>query len=409
MFVVLVLAGCTADSAQPTPSQEAQAGLTAVSDQPTAESLTTNIVDGCVENYDESLDYFPEKVSFERASNVSVEYFNNYKLVMVRNPWRDGEAVSYEYVLVQCGTPAPAGLSEDALVIEVPVSRFVALSTTQLPQLELLEELDSLVGIESLDLVNTAAVRSLVESGAVAELGTGAEVNIETTLDLEPDVAMTIGYGIADLDAQPVLLEAGIATVLNAGYREESPLGRAEWLKFMALFFNKEALAEKRFTGQVEAYEGLAALTADVGERPTVLANAPFRGTWNVPGGESYFAQFLADAGANYLWANEAGSGSIPLDFEVVFDRAAEADFWVNPSSSWLSLADAQAADERYADFAAFENHIYNNNARLNESGGNDYWETGVAHPEMILADLIKIFHPELLPEHELVFYHLLQ
>lgn len=124
-----------------------------------------------------------------------------------------------------------------------------------------------------------------------------------------------------------------------------------------------------------------------------------------MPGGRSYVARFLADAGAAYLWTDDETTGSIPLDFETVFERAADADFWLNPGS-WTSRAEAAAADKRYTQFRAYQTGaMYNNNARLNENGGNDYREGGLANPDVVLADLVKIFHPELLPDHELFYY----
>lgn len=395
------------------PVEEATAVLTEApveepTEAPAAEAPSENLVDGCVEAYDETVDYFPEKTSFDYAERVSVEYFNNYKTVTVMNPWQTEDDFSYTYILVQCGTPAPEGV-EAELVIEVPVQRFVSMSTTQLPQLEMLDELDSLVGIEGAFLVSSPEVLAMVADGEVAEIGTGADVNLEVALDLEPDLVMAFGYGSPDYDVEPFLTEAGIPTVLSADYLESSPLGRSEWLKFMALFFNKEATANKVFEAQAETYEGLLALTAGVEERPTVFLNTPFGGTWFMPQGQNYTAQLLADAGADYLWADEPGTASVFLDFEAVFERAVDAEYWINPSATWNSLADALAEDERYADFAAFENGVYNNNALVTELGGNDYWERGVTQPELILADLIAIFHPELLPDHELIFYQHLQ
>jgi iron complex transport system substrate-binding protein len=243
----------------------------------------------------------------------------------------------------------------------------------------------------------------------VAEVGTGADVNLAVTLDLEPDLVLAFGYGTPEYDVEPFLSDAGIPTVLSADYREGTPLGRSEWLKFMALFYNKEAQANDVFAEQALAYDALLALTADVSDRPTVFVNTPFGGTWFIPQGDSYVAKFLADAGADYLWADEPGTGSLFLDFEAVFEQAVAADFWVSPSATWTSLADALAEDERYADFEAFENNVYNNNALVTDAGGNDYWERGVTQPELVLADLIKIFHPELLPDHEFVFYQHLQ
>ena len=402
LLLALLLAACSRGIEAPAKVDS----QTAVSEtQPAKEVLTTaNLTDSCVEAYDKNVDYFPDKVAIEEASGLVIEYHNHYKVIYVTNPWRDA-GITFQYVLVQCGTPAPEGF-DNALIIEVPVNSVVAMSTTQLPHLDELNEVDSLVGVESFLYASNEAVRQKIDAGEVAEIGSGAEVNVEVTLDLEPDLVMTFGYGSPDYDSYPVLLEAGIPTVLNAGYMENSPLGRSEWLKFTAVFFNKEAQAQEIFAVQQKRYYELATLTATMKERPTVFANAPSNEMWRMPGGDNYLAQLLADAGANYLWSDDDSSGTMPLNFEAVFERAQNADFWINPGS-WQTLAEGFAEDERFAEFAAFQNgNVFNNNARLNKNGGNPYWELGVAHPELILADLITIFHPELLPDHERIFYH---
>jgi iron complex transport system substrate-binding protein len=217
---------------------------------------------------------------------------------------------------------------------------------------------------------------------------------------------MTFAYGSPDYDNHPKLLEAGVPTAVTAGYMETSPLGRAEWLKFTALFFNQEAAADQIFSGMAQEYEALAQLVADAPNRPTVFTGINRGDAWRVSGGDSYFAGFLADAGADYLWAGDESTGSIPLDFEAVYEHAAEADYWLPNTGRWTTLADVSAEDPRYTEFSAYQvGNIYNNNGRVNEFGGNDYWETGIANPDQVLADLIAIFHPELLPDHELVFF----
>ena len=130
-----------------------------------------------------------------------------------------------------------------------------------------------------------------------------------------------------------------------------------------------------------------------------------FKGTWYVPGCQSYLAQYLADAGAELLCVGNS-FGSIPSSFENIFERAATADYWLNVSQSWQNLQDVIREDSRYSDFKAVQKgNVYNNNARLNKNGGNDYWEGGISNPDLILADLINIFHSELLPNHQLFFY----
>jgi iron complex transport system substrate-binding protein len=425
LLLIIALAACGAQPAAQAPT-EAPAPTTAPTTAPAPTAVPTeppaptaaptvavleqpvaNLTEGCVTDYDPEIDYFPEKVTLSDSVGWTIEYFNNYKLITVLNPWRNAD-VQFRYVLVQCGTPPPAEVG-DAQVIEVPVKTIVTMSTTQLPHLNTLGLLDRLVGVDSFQYINTPAVVELIEADKLVEIGSGAEVNVELAIDLEPDLIMTYAVGSPDSDSHPKLIEAGLKVALNSEYMETSPLGRAEWIKFTGAFFNQEAAATQAYADLAERYAAMAALTRDVSERPTVFTGAPFRGTWYMPGGKSYVAQLLADAGADYLWAEDDSVGSQQLSFEEVFERAQGADYWLN-TSSWQSLADALAADERFAQFAAFQTgNVFNNNARLNPNGGNDYWETGVTNPDLVLADLIRILHPELLPDHELFFYQQLQ
>jgi iron complex transport system substrate-binding protein len=193
---------------------------------------------------------------------------------------------------------------------------------------------------------------------------------------------------------------------INAEYMEDTPLGRSEWLKFTALFFNKEEEAEKIFAKIAKKYEDIATKAKAVKNRPTVFLGFNFKGTWYTPGGNSYVAKYLADAGANYLWSEDKSSGSLPISFEAVFERAANADYWLNLRQSWNSLKDVVTEDNRYGDFHAFKKgNLYNNNARLSANGGNDYWQSGISNPDVVLSDLIKIFHPEILPNYNLFYY----
>lgn len=393
------------------PTEEPAAVPTEPEEVPTeapeaATAPESNLTEGCVENYDESVDYFPNKVEVTEAEGFTVEYFNNYKVVTVLTPFA-GAAEPGEYILVQCGTPAPEGM--DGPVIEIPVESIVAMSTTYLPALEVLGLLDTLVGVDTSLYTTNETVVGLVESGDVAEIGNGAEVNVEVALDLEPDLIMTSATGTPEYDAHPTLIEAGLPVVINADYLDSSPLGRAEWVDFIALFYNAEAASEAWFGEVVADYEALAALAAGVEERPTVFVNTPFDGTWFLPGGQNYMAQLLRDAGADYLWSDDEGTGSLFLDFETVFDRAADADYWLN-IGFFGTLADLVATDERFMEFAAFQNgHVYNHDAITNVNGGSDFFESGAVFPNLVLADLMKIFHPELVPDHEFVYYRLVE
>lgn len=373
----------------------------------TTTALDANLTTRCVEKFDPAVDYFPDKVTPAYAIGWTVEYHNHYKIVSLPTPWNNATE-TFQYLLVQCGTPTPAGYP-DLPVIEVPVKRVITMSSTQLPHLLKLNRLANLIGHEDFQNVNTPEVRDLINAGKLVEVGSGASVNIEVVIEADPDLIMPFSLGNPEQDAHPKLLEAGLPVVLNAEYMETTPLGRVEWLKFMALFFNEEAVANESFAGTADRYTAMAQVARAVTDKPTVFTSIPRGDSWYVAGGRSYVAQFLADAGAQYLWADDESTGTSPLAVEAVYDQVYTGDYWFN-TSTWTTLADVLATDPRLAELAAFQSgNIYNNNARLNENGGNDYWESGLANPDVILADLIKILHPALLPDHELVYYRHLE
>lgn len=376
--------------------------IIACNNTPNSPTISSTPNQECVQNYNPNKDYFPDKATINYANGFTVEYKNNYKVITVKNPWKDAKT-SFKYVLVSCGTPAPEGFKQNQ-IITVPVNTVASLSTTHLPHLAKLELVDKLVGVSNPKIVNTPEVVEKIKAGKIPELGNN-NVNVERLLELNPDLVTTYGTGNPQTDSHPKLLEAGLKVAINAEYMENTPLGRSEWLKFTALFFNREEKAEKIFSQISKNYQEIVAKTKAIKKRPKVFTGFNFKGTWYVPGCQSYPAKYLADAGAELLCVGNS-SGSIPSSFEYVFERAAAADYWLNVSQSWQSLKDVIREDSRYGDFQAVKKgNVYNNNARLNENGGNDYWEGGISNPDIILADLIKIFHPELLPNHQLFFY----
>jgi iron complex transport system substrate-binding protein len=364
-----------------------------------------NLTNGCVRGYRPGVDYFPEKVTLEDATGFKVEYFNHYKVVTVLNPWNNAKE-QFKYVIVQCGTPAPRNI-KDALVIEAPARRIIAMSTTHLPHLEKLGLLDRLIGMDEFTYVNNPKVRELIKAGRLIEIGSGPTVNIEKTIEARPDIVMTFGVGDPQFDSHPKLLEAKIPTVINAEYMEGTPLGRSEWIKFTALFFNREAAAQREYTLMKQRYLAVARKVSGVANRPLVLVGTASRGRWRMPGGASYFATLVRDAGGNYLMAANPSAGSVQISLEEAFDRAINADVWLlNAFQRYQKIGALLAEEPRYERLGPVsKGSIWNYDKRLNENGGNDYWETGVGNPHLILADLAKIFHPNLMADHELVFF----
>ena len=368
---------------------------------------TTNVRSGAVSQYDAAADYFPSKIDIRHARGFSVEYHNHFKVLHVLNPWK-GATETFTYVLTQRGTPRPAGYA-NAQHIAVPIERFVALSTTYLPHLTAIGAQNSLVGLATASFVYADWIRERVAEGKTIETGTDGGLNRETIVALKPDLVMTYGSGNPAGDAHPKLMEMGITAAINAEFMEGTPLGRAEWMKFTSLFFNREAEVEKSFGAIEKRYHELASLGRSTVSKPTVFTNISWQGLWHASGGRSFIAVMLEDAGADYVWKDNPSERSIPMDFESVLERAQNADIWIN-TGIWSSRRDADNSDERYGLFKAYKTQkMYNHIGRVNEHGGNDYWESGVANPHLVLADLIKIFHPDRLPDHALYYYRRLE
>ncbi len=368
-----------------------------------------NLTEGCISDFSADVDYFPEKVEILHADKFTVAYHKHYKVISVQDAY-DG-APGFDYVLVQCGAPAPpaADFAEGAQFIEAPAGDIITLSTTQLPALAQLGLLEHLVGVDSAFYISTPEVLDAVAEGKIAELGFGAQINIELTLDLEPQLVMSYGYN-PDTDAHPVLLEAGVFTALDASWRELSPLGRAEWLKFIALFYNREGTATQLYADIASQYEEARQLAAGLAEaqRPTVLINSflGYADAWFIPGQETYVGRLIQDAGGELLLAEAGSASSQGLSFEAVYEGGLAADIWLVETFGVSSQADLLALDSRFGDFAALQaGAVWNNNADENANGGNNYYEWGVTNPHLILQDLVAILHPDLLPEREFAFY----
>lgn len=346
-------------------------------------------------------------VKFSKCFNIS--YHDGYKKIEVRNPWR-GAKESFEYILVPREGSLPENVRSKSTVIPVPVKSVAVLSTTFVAFFPMLGVESSIVGIGEPDWVNTPQVVSLIREGRILQVGRGRGMGLrfdeERLVSLKPDIVILYGTGNPSLDQHPKLIEGGFKPVIVAPHMESHPLGRAEWIKFLAAFFNKEAEAEKVFDGIVSRYEALEKKAKDVPGRPTVFCNAPIRGIWHTPGGGGYLARFIHDAGAKYIWDDDNSTGIMTVATETVVEKARNADFWIGVIMPVKSLEELKAIDERFALFKAFQTgKVFNNDAKVNPAGGNDFWETGVARPDLVLADFIKIFHPELVPDHQLIWY----
>ena len=346
------------------------------------------------------------RVPLEYAEYFRIEEWSGCKLATILSP-RDREKVAYRFLLVPRGTPVPENHPK-AQVFRVPVKRVVSLSTTHLAYIDTAGKTGDLVGLSGFKYVNTPSVRRLIESGKLEEVGQMNGLKLETVLDLSPDLILT-----ADMDSAYAvhsrLLEAGLPAVPIMDHVEEHPLGRCEWIKLLALFLGTESHADALFKDIAGRYHALLQKAASVRNRPRIIEGAPFQGQWYIARGDSFVAQFIRDAGGDYIWSHIPGTDSVPMDVEAVYEPALEADIWLNPGG-WKSLKDGLSADPRFAVIPAMKlGKVFNHNKRLNRWGGNDYWESGMLRPDEVLADLIAILHPEILPDRELMYYRKLE
>ena len=313
---------------------------------PSARAAVANVTKGCVQTVDATADYFPDKVHIEDAANFSVEYHASYKVVTVReaNPARSPE----RYVLVQCGTPPPRidGALAGAQVVTVPVTSLFASSTTHLSLLVDLGRLDALTGVSRLrDLIGDD-LEARVATGHVREFAPASVIDAELVVSNRPSLFMS-GGGASP--ALPVIRAAGIPVVANTEWLEPTALARAEWLKYLALFFNEEQHAETIYRGIKARYEALRARASAQPEstRPLVMTGRSTRGTFTIAGGRSYVAALIKDAGGRYAWADNSSVGAPSVDLEAQIVRAANADIWIN-GGGWSSLAAMLDDEPRY-------------------------------------------------------------
>lgn len=410
---LVLLAACAAPAAQaPTvvPTLAAPTVAPQPTVQPTATALpapTANLTDACVADAAPGVDYFPAKAIITQTEGFSIEYHDTYKLLTVKTP-APGATAALTYVLVQCGTEPPAGF-EPAQIITVPVKRVVAMSTTYLSVLDDLGLLDRLVGVDDAMYTYNQKVIELFAAGKLKAIGSGAGLNLEAAIELKPDLIITFGSGSTDFDSHPKLLEAGLKVVLNAEWLDASPLGRAEWGKFIAVFFNQEAAAEDWFTEIADGYAKVKAIAASAGTPPKLAYGTPYQGTWYLPGGASFAAQLIRDAGATYPYAADTSTASLPLSFEEAYSTTRDAAYWINLPFV-PDLAALLAQDSRFAEFEAYKNgNVWNNDLRSNDAGGSDYYESAVVRPDLVLADLVAIVHPDKMPGHEFYYYRQLK
>ena len=291
----------------------------------------------------------------------------------------------------------------DGATLVVPLQRMVCLSATHLSLLDALDKMETLVGVAGADYVVSEKFKERLANGKIKEIGIAGRYQLETLMELSPQIVMVSPQAG---QAYEPLTNAGLTVVPNGAFLETHPLGRAEWIKMMGALTGTEKRSVSIFDSISHSYNFLKKLAANAPDRPTVLAGKQYGGFWNLPGGNSYVAQMLLDAGAHYLWSDDKNSGGLMLDFEAVYNRGLSADYWrlLVYSDTIYTYDLLEREDQRYKNFVAFKKQ----QVLVCNTRATAYYQQGLLQPHILLADYIHIFHPELLPDHKNEYYHLM-
>lgn len=334
------------------------------------------------------------------SSLLQIVKHADYTVVTIRNPW-DTLKVLHTYLLADREKPLPEHLPEGTIV-RTPLQKSVIYSSVHCSLWSELDELKGIGGVCGLEYIKLPQIQEGCRNGSIVNVGNSMNPDIERIIDLRPDAILLSpfensgGYGRVG--------KLNIPIIECADYMETSALGRAEWMRLYGLLLGKEAQADSLFAGIEKEYLTLTQQVKSQNlKRPTVISEMKNSSAWYIPGGNSTMGRLYQDAGADYVFAYLSNSGSVPLAFETVFDRGGNADIWLikynQPQDKTYSELERDYAP--YARFKAFQDRkVYGCN-----TNHVPFYEESPFHPELLLKDLIKIFHPELLPDYDLKYF----
>ncbi|WP_435414852.1 ABC transporter substrate-binding protein [Polaribacter aestuariivivens] len=348
----------------------------------------------------------PEKTQQESsityAKGFDIIEENGIKKLIIKRAYKGSKDIS-EYIIKKKKNNLNTANKHN--VIKTPIDKVVVTSTTHIPMVELLNEETAIVGFPYAKYISSEKTRILIDEGKITEIGKENSLNTEILLDLQSE--LVVGYSVSSADKSlSTIKKAGINVIYNGDWLEETPLGRAEWIKFFGILFDKEQQADSIFKVIESNYLNAKQIAFKSTKKPTVLSGAIMsKDIWNLPAGESFVATFLKDANVDYLWKDSKGKGSLSLSFESVFDKGKNADFWIAPGY-FTSKEQLLKSNKLYAEFSAFKNDkIYTPTVKTGKTGGVIYYELAPTRPDLVLKDIIKITNPDLLPNYELTFF----
>ncbi len=321
-------------------------------------------------------------------------------LITVHNPWQGADSVTTQLFIARNNENAPDGFAGQ--IINGDARRIVTMSSTHIAMLNAVNADSLVVGVSGIDYITNPTIQK--NRAHIGDVGSDGNINYELLLTLNPDIVLLYGVnGSSSMESK--LTELCIPYMYVGDYLEESPLGKAEWLIAIAEITGNRDNGIRRFSEIAAAYDALKSKVAESApDAPSVMLNTPYGDSWFMPSTESYMARLISDAGGNYIYKKNTGNASTPVNLEEAYQLTAASDMWLNTGAA-NSLDDLKATCPKFTDTRCVRNgYVYNNTRRATASGGNDFYESAVVHPDILLRDLIKIFHPEMIDE-DFVYY----
>ena len=332
------------------------------------------------------------------AKGFDIQIYKGYTKLIIKSPYPDAEQYQ-EFILISNKESDFDGENK----IYTPVQKLVATSTTHIPMIEILGETNSLIGFPNTDYISSKKTRQRVANNLVKDLGNEQDFNTEVLISLQPDVMVAFSMG-KSTKLYNNIEQNGIPVIYNGDWLEATPLGRAEWIKFFGALFNKEKEADSIFNSIETQYNEAKKIASEAKTKPMIMSGVLYKDKWNLPAGESFTAKLYEDANTSYIWNESNGQGSLVLSFETVFEKAEKADYWIG-SGYFTTLDELKAANAHYEQFQSFKTgNIFSFSKRRSAHGGVEYFELGPLQPHIVLKDLIKVTHPNLMPDYEPYF-----
>jgi iron complex transport system substrate-binding protein len=340
-----------------------------------------------------------------RAERFSLVKTDSCSILTIIDPWQGTAGVRHIYYLVGKGKKPPEAATPES-VIYIPVERIICMSTTHLAMIAALGKENTIAGFSGGDYIFNKSIYEKVSKGLISDVGYEAALNSELIIKIAPDLIMMYGIGNESAGYIGKIKELGVKVMFNADYLETDPVGKAEWIKMFGALFCLETQADSIFQSISRSYDQVKEIVkSNAVYKPTVMLGLPFRDTWFISPGNSYISRLISDAGGNYLWQKTRSNVSMPYNLENVYIEALKADYWLNIGSV-SSKNEISSFDLRLENIPCFrKGNLFNNNKRISNTGGNDYWESGTLNPHLILMDIASILHPGLLNDYELIYY----